>query len=317
MDELVAIDDIVQTGESSQAWTIDRWDTDFDGNGNYEIIAHGPGSSGADEIYTGIQTYFDAGDDYYNWKMFGMTGFAAGQIAELQPGCTQGNWPSMLLWNDPIDYWFLGNGRRIVVITKTSTSYDMMYLGFALPYGLPNQFPYPLVVGGSFCGSGLPHYSSVTTAHRGFANPFANAAEICTADPNHAYLDGATLKVLQGTGWIKIFNVSTITSFQRTNVVWPYICSMEAYAGSDEMPYNIFMSALRENIDGSYPIFPLTVMIENPNNHIYGELQGCFAVPGFGGLAAEDTLTVNGDTYIAFPIVPNASRIDFMCIKKE
>jgi len=46
-------------------------------------------------------------------------------------------------------------------------------------------------------------------------------------------------------------------------------------------------------------------------------LQGVFAVPGFGGIAAEDTFTVNGITYIAFPIVPNADRSDWWALKKE
>ena len=58
-------------------------------------------------------------------------------------------------------------------------------------------------------------------------------------------------------------------------------------------------------------------MIENPNKHILGELQGCFAVPGFGGIAAEDTFAIGAGTYVAFPIIPNADANDFWALKLE
>jgi len=303
---------------SGEGWTIERWDTNFDADGGYEMIANGPGASGVDEIFTGIQTYYHAGDDYYNWKLNGMTGFVSGQTMQLQPGSVQGCWPKLLMWDDPIDYWFLANGRRYVVIAKVSTSYEMLYQGFALPYGLPTQFPYPLVVGGSFSdGAGAPRYSSVEAEHRGFPNPDGDGAEVCTGAVDADASDRSSLKILQGTSWIKTANRTSLTVYGSTNTVWPYCSSTYSTSGGDDMPYNIFSTALRENLDGSYPIFPLIVMMQNPNNNIFGELQGCFAVPGFGGIAAEDTFTINGDTYIAFPIAPNADRADFMCIKKE
>jgi hypothetical protein len=296
---------------SGEFWQINRWNTDFDGNGNYEMMLQGPGSSGQDEIHIGVQTLFDVGADEYNWKMFGMTGYISGQDAENQPGCTQGCWPKLLLWNSSIDYWFFGNGRRFVVIAKVS----MLYLGFALPYGLPTQFPYPLVVGGSFSGSGTDRYSSIADPHRGFPNPYGEGEGVCIANPNVDISDPSSLKVLQGTSWIKFRGRTNPTTYYSDNCIWPYNCS--SYSPSSVSPYNIFSTGLRENLDGSYPIFPLIIMINNPNNHIFGELQGCYAVPGFGGITAEDEFIINGDTYIAFPIVPNADRGDFMCIKKE
>jgi hypothetical protein len=117
------------------------------------------------------------------------------------------------------------------------------------------------------------------------------------------------LKILEGTSWWKIRTKSGGTQY-RTNIVWPYSAMYYEYFGE-------FWELLRENIDGSRPVFPLIILCENPDKNIMGELQGCFAVPGFGGIAAEDTFTINGDTYIAFPIVPNADASDFWCMKKE
>ncbi|MCJ7776871.1 MAG: hypothetical protein MUP16_00935, partial [Sedimentisphaerales bacterium] len=97
----------------------------------------------------------------------------------------------------------------------------------------------------------------------------------------------------------------------KTNVVWPY--SSASYGLIDGW----FSAKLRENVDGSYPIFPTLIMCSSPNKHIFGELQGVFAVPGFGGIAAEDTFTIGANTYVAFPIIPNASRYDFWALKLE
>jgi hypothetical protein len=107
-------------------------------------------------------------------------------------------------------------------------------------------------------------------------------------------------------------NIDSSSNVKRDNNIWPYVSSVVQL-----MRHDIFLNDLRENIDGSYPVFPCMIAIGNPNNHIMGELQGCFAINGFGGISAEDTFTIAGKTYIAFPTAPNADRTEWMCIKKE
>jgi len=322
MDELEAIDDILQSGEASQAWTVDRWtdDRDSSGDGEIEMIAHGPGSGGADEIYVGVDTVSDSGNDWYNWRLMGMTGYADVALANM-PGMIGGRLPRMLMYNHtlPIRYWFLGNGRRFVVVAKVGSVYECCYLGFALPYGLSTQFPYPLVVGGSACPGTTAadnRHSSTAADHRAFPNPYSyTEGSLGTgvfdsgSDPSNNY---GTLRVLEGTVWVKVRNKSGTSSYYLENINWPYISHRYG-----SIPTNYWSLRLRENIDGSYPVFPIITMLQTPTKHIYGELQGCFAVPGFGGIVAEDTFTVNGDTYIAFPIVPTAERSDWWAIKKE
>ena len=318
MDELVAIDSDLQTGESSQAWTIDKWDDNRDssGDGEIEMIAHGPGSSGTDEIYVGIDTYSSVGDDYYNWRIMGMTGYASGADLQYQPGITQGRLPRLLMWQQPIKYWFVANGRRFVVVAKVSTVYECAYGGFALPYGLPTQFPYPLVAGGSACPSttaSYNRYSSTQNDHRGFPNPYGSSTTpgsiaVGTFDTTSYE---STLKVLSGVSWIELKS-KVGSGYYTTNVCWPYSSHNNA-----SYQDNVFSVYMRENIDGSYPVFPVVICLGSPSKHILGELQGCFAVPGYGGIAAEDTFTIDGDTYIAFPIIYNADRSDWWALKKE
>ena len=100
-----------------------------------------------------------------------------------------------------------------------------------------------------------------------------------------------------------------------TNIVWPYTSSYNQV--TDVAPYHEFTNDFRENIDGTYPIFPTVIMINSPNKHIFGEMQGVFAVNGFGGIAAEDTFTIGAGTYVAFPIIPNADANDFWALKLE
>ena len=294
-----------------------NFDLDFDGDDGYELYLMGVGTAGADEILTCLRTYYDTGDDYHNWKMAGMTGYSASVDLSLQPGVTQGRLPRMLLWNDFIEYWFIANGRRYIVVAKVSSVYECMYAGFILPFGLPTQFPYPLAIGGSAVPTtvALDHrYSSIASNHRAFTNPFGGSASVIpqgTFDTTTSTYAN-TLKFLQGTSWVGFKNKTSPTSYGMTNVVWPYCSGIWSPTF-----YNDFSLLLRENIDGSYPVFPLVPIVHSPNNGIAGELQGCFAVPGIGGIAAEDTFTISGDTYVAFPCVPNAGRSDFWALKLE
>jgi len=229
---------------------------------------------------------------------------------------------SILLYTNPIPYWFLGNGRRFVVVAKIGSVYESCYGGFALPFGLPSQFPYPLVIGGSACPWTTPadnRYSSTANDHKAFANPFGQYTGVIPQgvfDTTSGYYS-STLKVMAGTNWIMIRNLGADPLGQaNTNIVWPYSCSAYNY-NPDAIPYNIFSTGIRENVDGSYPGFPCLMILSEPVNNIFGELQGVFAVPGFGGITAEDTFTINGDTYIAFPTFYNPSRNHWMAIKKE
>jgi len=197
------------------------------------------------------------------------------------------------------------------VVANISGSYECLYLGFGLLYGLPTQFPYPMVVGGSAnpdATAANNRYSSTATSHRSFANPYADAAEACDTSIFDTTNDYATLKVLQGTSWIKIRS-KVGSDIYGVNHNWPYFCSETA-------SYSQF-NTLRENVDGSYPLFSIVPMISIPNKHIFGSLQGVFAVPGFGGVAAEDVITIGADTYIVFPIIPNASATDFWALLLE
>ncbi len=301
---------------ATELYTAERYDTDYDGLGGYELILNGPGTAGDDEIFTAIQTVESAGDDYYNWRLMGMTAYSDVEM-QYMPGITQGRLPRLLMWNQQIKYWLAANGRHYRMVAKISNIYEPMYMGFPLPYGLLTQFPYPLIVGGAACPSttaAYNRYSSTQADHRAFPNPYggsANPGSIVqgTFDTTGYY---STLKILAGTSWIEMKSKSGSTLY-TINVVWPYVSSVVGIYGK----LNMFTNYLRENLDGSRPLPPVIPMISSPSKNTVGELQGIFAVPGFGGVAAEDVITIDTDTYIVFPITPNADRSDFFAFKLE
>jgi len=253
-----------------------------------------------------------------------MTGYSGLVGIESQPGVTQGRLPRMLLYNNPIPYWFFGNGRRFVVVAKVGSVYETCYMGFILPFGLPTQFPYPMVIGGSACPTATVadhRYSSTAWDHKAWPNGYGDSTDYGTiAQGTFDVVDYRfVLKAIFSGSWVGVLCLGTNTSDPYTiNNIWPYGCSLFAQQSNpDALPNNIFSVALRENLDGSYPIFPLVMMFSNPFSHIHGVLQGAFAVPGFGGISAEDTFIVNGDTYITFPTLYNPARNHWFAMKKE
>lgn len=308
---------LTTTLPSGERWLCSGDDGRFTQSTEDELIIKGPGS-GTDEIFVGIQTY--SGTGYYNWKMAGFTGYSSGATFANQSGCTQGRWPRMLLSNGTIPYWFVGNGRRFIVVAKIGGIYEACYLGFALPYGLPSQFPYPLVIGGSAMATDVSNEvsSSQESHHRAFIDPAGDTEGVCTNVPDYQG-DYATLKILHGTSWIKVMNRSS--NYGRYfNVVWPYIHGMNSTGDPTHADYyGKFFKKCEKNIDGSYPVFPTVIILSNPSNNIFGEFQGCFAVPKGGDslLSSEDTLTIGSDTYVVFQNTFRTGVEEFWALKLE
>ena len=123
-----------------------------------EHIWKAPGNDDASGIYVGVLRFTDVGADYDNLRLGGFTGFDIGQAFADQPGAvTRPVLPLLRVGSMP--YWFVANGRRVVIIAKVSTTYESAYLGFIDTYANPNQFAYPLAVGGSMAFNIEPAHS--------------------------------------------------------------------------------------------------------------------------------------------------------------
>ena len=292
-------------------WEVLRYRTNYSDNSvgsgdnllDHVLELKGVGNAGTDEIFVGIKTRQNEGQDTYNWLINGYTGWNIGvtdfysqQGAIENSGTTSSGWcPKILLSNATFSYWFVANGRRFIVVAKVGSGvYECCYGGFILPYGTPNQIPYPLVIGGSAQTRGQTdtaasrRHSSVLNGHRAFP---------------YAYWDGQTdlaqynssLLVLDSF-WIPLGAYISDISVPNNRGLWPANCTDYITTPEDKPWYK-----LKSNIDGTYRLFPVIpyTLSGYPNANIYGELDGVKAVPGIG-LNSEDTLTDGGDSYVVF-----------------
>lgn len=279
-----------------------------------EALLKATGTSGTDAIYTGIRSEYDTARGWYNLFLNGYTGYDPNETSFFnQPGAIN-NWsavtpldvPMVPCWNAAMPYWFRANGRSFSFGVKVSTSFEGGYLGFILPYATPSQYPYPLAVGGSL----VPHDSDRSTTwrysyndmrHSVFPIPGSSTTSPTAATPNSSTLylrtpDGLWQSFAQRTGVTDIYEMtqSSTSPFARSGIragVWPTSVR------------NVGTSAprrdYREVLGGGYLLQPLIMHQRLPTGAVWGELEGCMAISGFGN-AAENTTSFAGKNYVIF-----------------
>ena len=118
---------------ANERWQVMRWVP----GPPAELVLKGVGLAGTDEIYVAIQT--ETSSDYGNWKLRGYVTYNPGVAFDAQYNSSQTYYALLTLSAMP--YWFVANGRRIVVVVKTGTYYECVHLGMFLPYATPAQYP--------------------------------------------------------------------------------------------------------------------------------------------------------------------------------
>lgn len=269
-------------------WVVNRWDpfaTDL------EFIGHGLGLAGADKVYVGFRLTDDNGNQLWHLEMKGYTGYSPSDTWDAQPGAS----PTVYtpFWNQSMPYWIAVNGRRAILVARSNTTYHAFYTGLFLPYATPQEYPYPLMICGEHPISTLVPYTSLDLNH--FNDP-GQGEPTGIVQGNIRRTDGTWLPLHQNSG--------------TQIAVWPYDQSTE---GRDWM-LNM------EPIGTAYTLFPLNLIdpIAGTSALDYdpiGYLDGAHAICGFGQ-AAENTVTVGGDTYRVFQNVYRTGRADYWCLKE-
>lgn len=272
-----------------------------------EMIWQAPGNGGVDQIIVGARCFSNVGGDYYNWRLGGFTAFNSGQTFQQQVGYVGGlnqanPSPVMQLWNSTIPYWFIANGRRVIVIAKISGVYSSCYLGFMNTYIAPGTFPYPLVVGGSIAWNDGAEPSETGGDSR-WRWSYTGAETSVWAK---GYLGGltsdrtSTLRLRLPNGEWRGFSGSwNEASFGK---LFPMAAAN----------YNSY--DLRSNLDGSYSLLPVVLWDVSPQANQYGELDGVFDVTGFGN-GAENTVTINGVAHLVVQNLFRNGRADYYAVR--
>lgn len=279
-----------------------------------EVLLKATGTSGTEAIYTGIRSEYDAASGWYNLFLNGYTGYDPNELSFFnQPGAIN-TWsaatpldvPMVPCWNAAMPYWFRASGRSFSFGVKVSTSFEGGYLGLILPYATPSQYPYPLAIGGSLVPqdwnrSSTWKYSHNDIQHSVFPIPGSNTQYLFSITPNSSTLylrtpDGQWESFAQRIGPTNIGEMTQSTSspFSRGGSrtgVWP-VSVLNTGPNAPRRSY-------REVLGGGYLLQPLILHQRLPTDAVWGELEGCMAISGFGNVA-ENTTSFAGKNYIIF-----------------
>jgi hypothetical protein len=290
----VLMDDL-KTFLIAQSWTVEK--DEVIGSDRF-VYFKGP------DILTGtttinahvhIRVFEDVPTDYYNWELSGAIDFDTNETFDTQPQTSPKLSatfrPTIPLFQNNIDYWFVANNRRFIVIPKVSTVFVSMYAGFLLPYATPSEFPFPFYIGAT-TGLTTRRYSDSSYAMGGFWDtPGTTVAYI-------RHVDGSWLNVgnYAGGGSTKNRNSGTTTH------IWPY-----RETENDQ---------IINNIDGSYTLYETIIASSSNSGNVYGELEGVFSCSGFAN-ASENTVTIAGVTYLVVESPSRPGVPDFTCIRLD
>lgn len=252
-----------------------------------ELYLRGPGMAGTDEIHVNLMTFYDEVGDYYNWGFRGATGFETLDAFDYQPGLSTGQ--TNAAWQFQIPYWIVCDGRKWIITFKISTNYMSAYAGFILPYATPNEYPYPLLIAGCLNGhTSATRWSSESNNHRSFFDPY------------YVYL-----YTINGT-WMSFLNKYATSG---NNEAAPTNSNIWPYGGN-------LLGSTRQSPGDVYPMLPLIMHSDADGGNVMGELTDCFWCPGFAN-AAENTIVVNGITYMVFQNVYRNGNLDYYALKLE
>jgi len=186
-------------------------------------------------------------------------------------------------------YWFIANGRRFIVVAKVSTFYVAAYCGLIMPYSTPNQYPYPLYIGGNLpnhnngaAGAGIWINSNYSRNDQHNSNYWHPTAYSGVLQPSNIAVSQGQLYWVDG-GW----------QYMNNNMQGGYENNIEP-----------ILTNVRYNVDDDYTIYPHQIFMKRPSNGIVGELDGSFAVSGFSN-GSENVITIGSDDYL---VVQNVFR---------
>lgn len=264
--------------------------------GQKQLIIKAPGLSGTDQIFIGIKPYSNVTGDYYNWSMTSFLGYSATDDVSTQPYSSPKS--QLYLWNDQIKYWFIANGNRVIIVTKVSSVYQIGYIGKFLPYCLPTQYPYPVLVSGTHTST-TGRYSNADFDYSSILCPGAGTY--------FYYIDGT---------WKKIRNYfhlngsrssdSSASGLDSTNAqMWP--------TSPRDQTSDVLANTLAWT-DGGYTLLPLVIDMQNPVFNVLGEVDGIMWVSGHQN-ASENIINVGGQDYLVVQNVWITSRADYMAVR--
>lgn len=282
------VDWLQTSGPGGPEWTLLDEDT-----GGQSALFVSPGMSGLESIYYGFSLHEDVGTDTFAIGQWMFRDYNAALEHLGQPGMSDVVY--LPVWNTAMPYWFIANAQRLMIVAKVSTTYQASYAGKFLPHGTPGEYPQPFYLAAPVA-TATTRWSSVSESDRCFFDP------------------GTSGRIsLPGAAWRAVKNFQEISGESpagASNYVWPFASGIVNNNGITRY------RELRDNLDGTYSLWPLVLLGEDPDVDIWGELDGAFAVSGFNN-AAENIIEIGSDEYLVVQNMHRTARYYYAAIKLE
>jgi hypothetical protein len=297
----------------------EEWVDSWTGDSGNEHVLTGPGTSGTDEIHIGLRLHVDVPADECWIELLGMTGIIpSGEALEdhinVQPK------PSlMFIDNSTMNYWFIANGRRFMVVLKISTTFESCYAGFFLPYATPVEYPYPMFVGGtagpdSGDAQSPRSWREDLLGHSAFPWPYSDQGVNLTTD----FVSSGSYSVSPDGTWMAYSNYSDVIEGCIGNVTrGTYISSSGTVESDDDyLSSEILANGLTDLYGGGKYLMPIHLFECSPGRQTYGILQGAFRCQT-DFMSAEDTITISTVDYLVVQNVYRNDIDDFFAVGLE
>ena len=213
------------------------------------------------------------------------------------------------LKNESMNYWFVANGRRFIIVVKVEQYYLSMYCGFMLQFGTDLENTYPMYIGGSHNNNyarigdedaGAPIHE-INFDYGGFHDPFTKD------DTAGSQGDISSCFCNTPNGVVAMIAKSTESLGGGRDT--------EKYTSGYILPYRYVTT-----VSGLHVIYPIeiTAVYSLPatiNTHVghwreastVGWLQGAYFVSGLNN-TPEKELIIGDKRYLCFPSMQNSDR---------
>ncbi len=278
--------EVLRALAESAGWTTLRFDTSIP---EHELILRSTGTTGEEQITVGFKAYQSVAGDYYNLLAATMTGYVPAAPFEVQPGIRASGVPCH---HQAVSYFLTANPRRITGAMKVgSPIYVHLYVGKALPYARPGEYPAPLVVAGHFNGREARRYSDLNW----FPYKGVRGSSDAGYDDGHLFLRdqaGAWRKVQIapfGNGAGDVATAYALAGESGGAAGAGTRCLVPAGTLHQPQPLELYDMRL-----GAYDFDSRS---HASSGNVYGALDGVSFVSGFGN-ASENVLQLDGGALV-------------------
>lgn len=239
-----------------------------------EYVLQNTGHSGNSNVLIGFREQRYAAGSMYNMELNVYTGIPLGFAGNnIQTGFTAYNatyqsWtgiPALQMLDSTMTYWIYSNRQRVFIVLKVSSNYYSAYLGFGVPLGSPNEYPFPLI-----CAGSNPTAISHSDGGYGLSRPATPNASIMIVNPANEFLTGQYVAVYPQQFSTNVIDFGPAPDGRHA--MWPiYFCYFNSAIDAN-IPQELYMTA--EKVHVTQVLNQQSEDIYNDGQYDYRVFQG-------------------------------------------